>query len=896
MRTVVLTAGILLVGALAIFLSIGKWKNPLNLKELPKRLGLDIQQDARGYTFDHAFGAHSRYKIHASKVVQFKQGNAVLHDVKIELYEEDGSRVDRIEGDEFEYDKNKGTATSVGPVEITLMRPGATAAAIAPKAAAGKPKADAGKPKADAGKPKADAGEKTKGTPLAAAAATAATGEIHVKTSGLTFDQKSGVATTDRHVEFSMVQGAGSSMGATFDSQQGHLVLDRAVELTTERGGSPVLIHALHAEFERGERICRLHAATAHSRGGDATAGDAKILFREDGSAARLDAVNGFTLATAAGGHVAAPTGSMDFDEHNQPRYGHLQGGVRMDSVSQTGNGSLRRIHGTAPTADLEFTSQGELRHSHMERGVEMHSEELSEFPAGGGGPLRLSRTWRSPLADMEFRDAGHGQVEPASIHGVQGVVVTGESQRGKEAPVPSQLAADELTGRFGPGSVLTGMTGTGHAAMEETTATGILQTSNGDRIEVYFVPDRPHAAGAVAARPDAARPGAAIPGAAGADQARADAGKAESSGAAQIQSAVLDGHVVLTQVPAPKPGQQAEAPMRATAGRAVYDGAGQWLHLTLSPRVEDGGLQLTADKIDVSHESGDGFAHGNVKATWLETKLNTEPTTSRDTGTTKAGAPVRSANGTASQGSMGLGGQGPAHVIAAEAQLHQATGEATFRGHARLWQQANSVAGPVIVLDRQRQTLVARSTDPNEPVRAVLLSAGGLEPATSKQAGSDSGKSSAAKPATPSVIRVRGGDLKYSDAERRAVMRGGALGTVVAETGTATSVSNEVELTLLPAGNHAAKDGGQAQVDRMTARGSVTVSSEGRRGTGEQLVYSSETGEYVLTGTSTAPPHMVDPARGNTTGEALIFHSRDESVSAEGGGRKTTTETRTPK
>jgi hypothetical protein len=37
-------------------------------------------------------------------------------------------------------------------------------------------------------------------------------------------------------------------------------------------------------------------------------------------------------------------------------------------------------------------------------------------------------------------------------------------------------------------------------------------------------------------------------------------------------------------------------------------------------------------------------------------------------------------------------------------------------------------------------------------------------------------------------VIRVRGGDLKYSDAERKAVMRGGALGTVVAETATANS------------------------------------------------------------------------------------------------------------
>ena len=58
-------------------------------------------------------------------------------------------------------------------------------------------------------------------------------------------------------------------------------------------------------------------------------------------------------------------------------------------------------------------------------------------------------------------------------------------------------------------------------------------------------------------------------------------------------------------------------------------------------------------------------------------------------------------------------------------------------------------------------------------------------------------------------MIRVRGGDLKYSEAERKAVMQGGAAGKVVAETGTATVVSSEVELLLLPPGNHAGQDGG---------------------------------------------------------------------------------------
>jgi lipopolysaccharide export system protein LptA len=75
-----------------------------------------------------------------------------------------------------------------------------------------------------------------------------------------------------------------------------------------------------------------------------------------------------------------------------------------------------------------------------------------------------------------------------------------------------------------------------------------------------------------------------------------------------------------------------------------------------------------------------------------------------------------------------------------------------------------------------------------------------------------------------------------------------------------------------------------------------VVVSAQERRGIGEQLVYSGETGQYVLTGTAANPPRLTDPSRGTVTGDALIFNSRDDSVSIEGSGRKTTTETTAPK
>ena len=52
-------AGVLLLASLVVFLAVGKWKNPFNRRDLPQRLGFEIQQEANGVTFSHALGAHS---------------------------------------------------------------------------------------------------------------------------------------------------------------------------------------------------------------------------------------------------------------------------------------------------------------------------------------------------------------------------------------------------------------------------------------------------------------------------------------------------------------------------------------------------------------------------------------------------------------------------------------------------------------------------------------------------------------------------------------------------------------------------------------------------------------------------------------------------------------------
>ena len=151
-------------------------------------------------------------------------------------------------------------------------------------------------------------------------------------------------------------------------------------------------------------------------------------------------------------------------------------------------------------------------------------------------------------------------------------------------------------------------------------------------------------------------------------------------------------------------------------------------------------------------------------------------------------------------------------------------------------------------------------------------------------------------QPDAQSVLRVRGGDLKYSDAERKAVMQGGVLEERSCGNGGCNNALQRSGTDPAAAGESCGKGrrrctGGSN--DRARPRQHRFA---GRKGTGDQLAYSSESGEYVLTGTAAVPPRMTDPARGTVTGGALIFNSRDDSVNVEGDGRATTTETTVPK
>src|SRR5579862_7195274 len=91
------------------------------LKDLPQRMGIEIQQTAEGFSISKSEAGRTLFTIHASKAVEFKGGgHTELHDVSVVLYGRDSSRYDQISGSDFEYDPQSGNITAQGEVQIDL--------------------------------------------------------------------------------------------------------------------------------------------------------------------------------------------------------------------------------------------------------------------------------------------------------------------------------------------------------------------------------------------------------------------------------------------------------------------------------------------------------------------------------------------------------------------------------------------------------------------------------------------------------------------------------------------------------------------------------------------------------------------------------------------------------
>ncbi|CAN5477111.1 hypothetical protein BH10ACI4_BH10ACI4_17360 [soil metagenome] len=836
----------LLVAVIGAFLGYAHYRAHRFLTGLPGKMGMDIQQETNAFTYSQSVKGKTIYTIHAAKALKRKDGKVTLDDVGIVLYGRgDGSnsdRVDRIYGKEFEYDQGEGVVRAMGEVHIDLQAPAPVGAGAKVEYAKGK------EVSADSHVHEDDH-------------------LIHVKTSGLVFLQKLGVAATDQDLEFEFNGMTGHAHGADFSSDTGLLVLQSAVKVNGVKDGKPTVLTASRAELDRQRQqvllshavytVVERDAGTRIAKGERVTA-----YMRRDGGVERAQAEGGVSLADASG-TVTAQRGEVHLNAVNKPQAATLTGEVRFATEDP-----LRQAQGQAQEVRAAFDSAGALQHVTMSGGVRVHERTRGSAQEAWGERELTAKGLELAMASGSAGDPKHVVLKDAKATGEAKLTTlipaVAGAKAGHTGAASSALSGDVLTASFierDGGMHVKEVHGAGRTTLRRVSETGAVATSSGDSLDATF-----HGGGVARGKTALA--------------SGAKRSNGFGAGGDEIVTAVQQGHVVMTSKAAAKaaaakgsaaPGIVSGGEQKATANRASYDGATEKMTLTGGVQVSDGDSNVSADRVVMEQQTGDAVADGAVKASYSQPGQASQ----------------------ARQDSQAAPSAEVVHVLAARGELKHDAGLAIFYGApghpARLWQGASQVEAPMLQFEQKARRMVAQADGPGMDVHAVFVNSGSLDAlgtTGTTSANATSGKASvipgkAAGPKRPVPVRVASHEMTYSDLARRADFNGGVLvedgaGTMRAQQATVFLQAAATAKTAKPAEKQAFMGG---SVDRVVASGHIDIVQPGRRATGEQVVYTAADGLFVLTGTPALPPRMMDETRGQITGASMSFHAGDNGV-----------------
>jgi len=330
---------------------IARVKVKPQLHNIPKQLGIDIQQTSEGFSLSKSEGGRTIFTIRASKAVKFKKGgHADLKNVHIVVYGKSHDRYDQIYGNEFTYDPESGDVSAIGEVNIDLQG-----------YAEGPTKPDQAQP------------EELKNP-------------IHITTNSLTFNQKTGIAHTDAAVTFRTQQASGTATGAYYDANTNQLQLKSDVHIVTT-GENAADIAGSSGIIQKDPRQAILFGAAIYQPNRTLTADKLTMLFESDNTIQHARAegnvnieVRGPTIVDISG-----PRGDLNMGPQNAMQQAIVSGGAKFSTRGEN------LSHGSADTFLLDFDDANQPKFFRMMKNARLRQEPQPGKPGSPGQPMEIA-------------------------------------------------------------------------------------------------------------------------------------------------------------------------------------------------------------------------------------------------------------------------------------------------------------------------------------------------------------------------------------------------------------------------------------------------------------------------------------------------------------------------
>lgn len=712
-----------ILAALAVLVAAGFYlrgiiKSQKPLAHLPKQIPENIARSGAGFTYSQSEGGKTLFTIRAANFQQFKEpghpegGKAELHDVNIVVYDRDNNSSDQIYGSDFIYDPESGDMSANGEVQIDLEANASVSASAGQQPA-----------------------PETRNL-------------IHVNTSGLTFNRKSGIARTSQKIEFRFPGAKGSAVGANYNSHDSVLTLSSAVRVvTTEK--QRATITGQSASIKKDPREIVLHTARVEQPARTLQADQVRILLRENSTVERVEG-EGNLRAEAPGANgfeLRANNGKLLLADNNQAQSAAISGGV---TFTRRGDSPAS---GRAENIALRFGPRGQIRQAQASGKVDLTQ-----------GVHGKSQELRAGAVDLTVTNGK--QLQKAVTSEGPAEIILGQQ------PATNTISAGHFKADFSQDNRLRSVIGSPDARIVSEVPGQEKRTATARELAAAFRQD------------------------------------------GQISSADLTGNF-----------HYEEGQRTATADHAHYTVATETYSLAGNPRVQEGGIVLSADSLELNRKTGSAVGRGNVKTTYND--LKPQP------------------------GGGMLASSAPIHVTGSSVMASSAATTAKYTA-ARLWQGPNIVEAPSLAFNKTDRSLLAQG---NQAVRvtSVFLQS------------ENNGK------ATP--VTVAADRLTYVDAERKASFSG----KVEVHAADAVMNANSAQVLLRPTGGQSGSSSGQ--LDRIVAEGDIRIQERDRKGQGSRLVYVAQEQKFVLTGSEGHLPSIFDAEHGQISGNSLTFFTQGDRV-----------------
>jgi len=322
------------------------------LKEVPAKIGIEIQQSAKGFTVSRSEQGLTMFKIEASKAVQYKQGGrAELHDVTITLYGRDSSRFDQIYGADFEYDPQTGDVIGKGQVQMDLEAN--PEGIIHPDQATPKELKN----------------------------------PVHLTTTNLLFNQKTGNALTREKVEFSLPQANGSAVGLSYVANTTVLTLQSQVDVAFH-GATPGRLTAIHGTITKNPRVVELDLPRLQSGMRHASADRGTVYLRPDNTVDRILANGNVRVESEDSGSEKVQSNQLELlmaEKQDTLRSATFSGDVRMEKSGP------QPMQGSAGRVILNFSAKNILNTVYSQDNVRLMQHQRPATGSAGAQDVEIT-------------------------------------------------------------------------------------------------------------------------------------------------------------------------------------------------------------------------------------------------------------------------------------------------------------------------------------------------------------------------------------------------------------------------------------------------------------------------------------------------------------------------